>query len=104
MEDDRTAHLFPSEIIDSMRPFLKGDENYYQVRTDILDINEAVAWLNNFSKKKKWSNLDELETAMIEMDVSFISHIEYHIKSLKRNMKYALEKVAELQTDSLKSE
>ncbi|APG61528.1 hypothetical protein LPB140_00230 [Sphingorhabdus lutea] len=90
---DEVRDYLPVKLIDAIKPYLSDVDAFYQTRIDFIDIIESVHQLAEFSKHFDYSKKDDLEKAVIRLQISFIEHIEHHINSLKKNIEYASEQI-----------
>ncbi|MEP7007543.1 MAG: hypothetical protein ABI810_16290 [Sphingomonas bacterium] len=94
MEDKMTRINNMLNFIDQIRPYVNDDEALGRIRVDLHDLVEACEWLlSNIQKNTdKTMTEDELETFLIELDINYIQHASFHIKSLKKEIVSSLKK------------
>jgi hypothetical protein len=81
-----------TRLIEQLRPFLRDEDAYGRFRADIHDLKEICTWflekMNPDSEKSM--SVNELEDFLIELDVNFIDHGIFHLRSLKAEIESAL--------------
>jgi hypothetical protein len=83
-------------LIEQLRPFVSGEEAYGRLYADFHDLMEICAWflqLMNADDRKQLSR-DDLEKLLIELDIGLIDHASFHLKSMKKEINAALDKLA----------
>jgi hypothetical protein len=84
-------------LLEQLRPFARDDRAYGRLYADFHDLIEICEWflqITNSSAEQRLSH-DEIESLLIDLDVKLIDHGEHHLKSLKKEIKPLLEKLAE---------
>ncbi|NRF69155.1 hypothetical protein HLB44_19350 [Aquincola sp. S2] len=81
-------------FIEQLRPFAKDEASYGRVYADLRDLLEASSWLLATAAGCEGRSLqpDEIETLLIEIDVKFVQHVSFHIKSLSRELESMLKR------------
>ncbi|MEG3149643.1 hypothetical protein U1769_07065 [Sphingomonas sp. ZT3P38] len=84
-------------FIEQLRPYVADDAALSRMRVDLHDLIEASEWLLSEVKKRETGLMtpEELESFLIDLDVHYILHVSFHIKSLKSEINASLEKFPE---------
>jgi hypothetical protein len=87
-------NLIPSLhfTLEQLRPFVTDEATYGRIYADLNDLLEASAWLlktfaNNEGRSLSTSELEEL---LIHVDIHFIDHVLFHLKTLRHDLKSTL--------------
>jgi hypothetical protein len=79
-------------ILEQLRPFVVDESAYGRLHADLHDLLEASAWLlKTFSENDgRPLSVSELETLLINIDVHFVDHVLFHLKTLRKDVKATL--------------
>lgn len=83
-----------SKLVEQLKPYMTDAESYGRLSADFNDLLEACDWLQSLEKRSNAHVFtpSELESLMIEVDVKFIQHVTFHMKSLKKDLQTALKR------------
>ncbi len=94
MESNYDKHSKLLALIDQLKPYAPDADTHARVRVDFMDLADICQWFLDEIAKHAGSTLsqDQLEEFLIEIDVNFIQHIEFHLRSLQKTLPRILEK------------
>ena len=80
-------------LLKQLRPFVVDDAAYGRLYADLHDLLEASAWLLKTFADYEGRSLSssELEDLLVDIDVKFVDHVSFHLKSLRKDLKATLE-------------
>ena len=83
-------------LMKQLRPFTKGDQAYGRLYADFHDLIDACEWLLTElrSKEAKVLSTSEIEEFLIDVDVKFIKHVSFHLKSLRKDINATLTNIS----------
>ena len=84
-------------LIEQLRPFVADEATYGRMYGDFHDLLEASAWLLETFAAHEGRELSasELEDLLVKIDVKFVEHASFHLRSLRKDLKAALERFPE---------
>jgi hypothetical protein len=94
MDDDFDGTRAVKWFTAQLEPYASSVDSYGQVCADIADISEACHWfLTQFdARRSKILSQEDLEDALIDIDVKFVQHVSFHLNSLSAELHRMLEK------------
>ena len=80
-----------------LKPFVKDEHAYARMCTDLHDLVAASEWLLSEMDKRVATPLtvDNVEDFLIDLDVRYIQHVTYHLKSLRKDVNVTLSSIAQ---------
>ena len=83
------------KIVEQLRPFVANDDSYGRVYADLHDLIEASEWLLGEMDKKRDELLtaEQIEVFLIDLDVHYVQHVAFHLKSLRKDLDVMLAKL-----------
>lgn len=81
-------------LLRQLKPYVDNEEAYGCLHADFADLIEVFQWLEGQLQAldARILSADELETFLIEIDVRFVDHAGFHIRSLKKEINRMLKK------------
>jgi hypothetical protein len=75
-------------LIDALGDHIAGEDRRGQLSVDLQDLVEASRWLLTKlgSIRSEPYTDDELEGVLVDLEVRFLDHASYHIKSLRKTL------------------
>ena len=75
-------------LLEQLKSYASSDESYGRIRADFLDLIEACQWFLSVMEQNEERTLSEseLEDVLIDIDVKFIQHVAFHLKSLRKDL------------------
>lgn len=80
-------------LLEQLRPFVGDEAVYGRLYGDLHDLLEASAWLLKTFADYEGRSLSpsELEDLLVDIDVKFVEHVSFHLKSLRKDLRATLE-------------
>lgn len=97
MENGQAKSSNIKYLVAQIGVFVSDEEILGRLYTDLLDAREACEWfIENINiDGNKQMKRNELEDWLIDLDVNMLTHLVYHLKSIKKVLPTVLEAVAE---------
>ena len=88
------------KIIQQLRPYVPDDDTYGRMSADLNDLVEASEWLlTTINKNYNELTWQSIEDFLIDLEVKYIKHVEFHSKSLRKDLNVVLENIAKKHPD-----
>ena len=77
-----------------IEPYASSSESYGQICADFADLSDACYWFlaQIEAGRSRTLTQDELEDLLVDIDVKFIQHVSFHLKSLRVELNQMLKK------------
>lgn len=88
----------PTHLANRLKAWIDGEcGGDSAVSADLHDIYEICSWYIDFLEafENKALASDDLEKAVLDLDINLVMHLDYHLKSLRNELK----KVSDLSRD-----
>lgn len=79
-------------FLEQLKPVLADAATYGRMYADLHDLLEAGQWLITELDRLQERSLtrDEIETFLIDLDIAYIQHASFHLKSLRKDVRATL--------------
>ena len=75
------------KFMESLRPYTLNEDSFSRINVDLYDLIEASEWLlKTVSQIQGLQDPDEIQNFLVDLDVHFIQHVGYHLKSLRKSV------------------
>jgi len=80
------------KFVEQFRPYVVDEDALARMRVDLHDLIEASEWLLDEIKQRDSGLMtpDELETFLINLDVHYVRHVFFHLRSLRKDINASL--------------
>jgi hypothetical protein len=89
---DKTLSPSIQHIVSGLTPYVSNSDSLGRVSADLRDLVDASRWLLEAlsDAESKVTSADELESFLIDLEVTYLDHVAFHIRSLKDEIGSAL--------------
>jgi hypothetical protein len=80
------------KFLEQLKPVLADSATYGRMYADLHDLLQAGQWLTAELDRLQGRSLtsDEIETFLIDLDIAYIQHASFHLKSLHADVNATL--------------
>jgi hypothetical protein len=77
----------PLPLLEQIKPYAPDEATFGRTSANLRDIVEECEWLLQVvsASEQKTLSEDELEALLIDIDVRFIMHVGWHLRSLRKD-------------------
>src|SRR5689334_7835424 len=74
------------KFLDQLQPFFPDQATYSRAHTDVYDLVEASEWFLAMLARTQSETMgaEQVENFLIELEVHYVDHALYHLRSLKK--------------------
>jgi hypothetical protein len=101
MEDDMANSASLSSLLEQIKPYVTDAATYGRLRVDFQDLAEACEWFLSIIKDNEGKVLksSEIEDILVDIDIHFVQHVSFHLKSFRKNLNRTLNNFPEERSD-----
>jgi hypothetical protein len=87
-------HPSTPSFVKQLREYAPDAVTYGRLSADFTDLLRASEWLLSVAKQSSGRHLEpsELESLLIDIDVKFVQHVSFHLKSLRKDVAAVLKR------------
>ncbi len=87
-------HLSTPSFVQQLKEYAPDADTYGRLSADVHDLLQASEWLLSVTKQSSGKRLEpsELESLLIDIDVKFVQHVSFHLKSLRKDIAAVLKR------------
>ncbi len=93
MDDDFDERMKILSFVDELYQVTSDGDAINTIKIDLFDLLEAGEWLSQEISNRSnfgFKDQDDIENFIISLQINYLEHVEFHINSLKCEMKKAL--------------
>jgi hypothetical protein len=76
------------KVVEQLRPFFSNEAGYGRMHANLHDLVEASEWFLATMDRTRAETLtaEQVEDFLIELEVHFVDHAMFHLRSLKKDI------------------
>lgn len=86
MEKETTPQATASTLVKHVHPYLSNDKILGMMTADLADMYEVSQWFVRTldEARARTYTQDELHSLLVEIDIQMLTHLTWHLRSLKK--------------------